>query len=707
MMTDVVSLRRAGRVAVLTIDNPPVNAMSASVRRGLLDRVRELRNDEAARAIVVLCAGRTFIAGADLKEFDTGVGEPSYRELFATVEQFPRPVIAALHGTALGAGAEFALACHYRCAVPDAKLGLPELTLGLIPGAGGTQRLPHLVGARQALEVILSATPVGAADAKAMGLIDRVITGDLATGAVAYAEELIASGAKPRPTAKLPLNTQGFDEAFIQQSLTAVRKKMRGQRAPDYAVEAVKAATQLPFEQGLNRETEIAQITLDSLESKALRHLFFAEREVARIPDLPESVQPRLINRVAIIGAGTMGTGIAIACADAGLRVEIVDANAEALSRGLGSVRKSYESSVARGRINPAQLEQRLALIHGATQLEDLADVDLVIEAVFEDIQLKKDIFKRLGASRCAEAILATNTSTLDLDEIAAASGRPQSVVGLHFFSPANVMRLLEIVRGKHTSPETLATALAIAKRLRKVGVVVGVCYGFVGNRMMLDGYVREADQLLLEGATPEQVDRVIEAFGFAMGPFKMNDMGGNDVALRARETTGIRRYRPSPYNETIDEMARLGRLGQKTGVGFYRYESGDRTPLDDARTPAIIAQVAQRFGIKQRAISDEEIQVRCVYPLINEGARILSEGIAYRSGDIDVIWTTGYGFPRFRGGPMFYADSLGLKNVYEEVRRLHALHGHYWEPAPLLAELAASGGTFAEWSKARKPSRS
>jgi 3-hydroxyacyl-CoA dehydrogenase len=326
---------------------------------------------------------------------------------------------------------------------------------------------------------------------------------------------------------------------------------------------------------------------------------------------------------------------------------------------------------------------------------------------VFEDLELKRVVFETLDGICRPGSVLASNTSTLDIDAIATATSRPEDVIGLHFFSPANVMRLLEIVRGRHTSPETLATALAIAKRLRKVGVVVGVCYGFVGNRMMLDGYVREADQLLLEGATPEQVDRVIEAFGFAMGPFKMNDMGGNDVALRARETTGIRKYRPSPYNETIDEMARLGRLGQKTGVGFYRYESGDRTPLDDARTPAIIAQVAQRFGIKQRAISDEEIQVRCVYPLINEGARILSEGIAYRSGDIDVIWTTGYGFPRFRGGPMFYADSLGLKNVYEEVRRLHALHGRYWEPAPLLAELAASGGTFAEWSKARKPSRS
>ena len=702
-MGDVVSQRREGAVAVLTIDNPPVNAMSASVRRGLLEGMRALRSAADVRAVVIVCAGRTFVAGADLREFDTGVGEPSYRELFATVEGFAHPVVAALHGTALGAGVEFALACHYRCAVAEAKLGLPELTLGIIPGAGGTQRLPRLVGARQALEFILNAAPVAAAEAQRIGLLDRIITGDLAAGAIAYARELIASGAKPRPTSAMRADTSGFDEASIQQSLAAVRKKFKGQHAPDQAVEAVKAAIELPFEQGLQREAEIAALTLDSLESKALRHLFFAEREAARIPGLPESVRPRPINRVAIIGAGTMGSGIAIACADAGLSVQIVDANAESLGRGLANIRKGFESSVARGRITAQQLSERLALIHGRTQLEELADVDLVIEAVFEDLQLKKDIFGKLGASGCADAILASNTSTLDLDEIAAVSGRPESVVGLHFFSPANVMRLLEIVRGARTSPETLATAMAVAKRLRKVGVVVGVCYGFVGNRMMLDGYVREADQLLLEGATPEQVDRVIEDFGFAMGPFKMNDMGGNDVALRARETTGIRAQRPSPYNETIDEMARLGRLGQKTGVGFYRYEAGSRSPLHDARTDEIIEQVARRFGVKRRgSISDAEVQLRCVYPLINEGARILEEGIAYRAGDIDVIWTTGYGFPRFRGGPMFYADAIGLKNVYEEIRRLHALHGRYWEPAPLLARLAESGGTFAEWSKTR-----
>ncbi|MGH8328621.1 MAG: 3-hydroxyacyl-CoA dehydrogenase NAD-binding domain-containing protein, partial [Steroidobacteraceae bacterium] len=512
---------------------------------------------------------------------------------------------------------ELALACHYRCAVPEAKLGLPELTLGIIPGAGGTQRLPRLIGAGKALEFILNAAPVGAEKAREIGLVDRVIKGDLTAGALAWAQELIASGAQPRRTSAMTADTTGFDEAFIEKSLAAVRKKLRGQRAPDRAVEAVKAATGASFEAGLKTEGRIAQETLDSLESKALRHLFFAEREVARIPGLPKSVQPHPLNRIGIIGAGTMGGGIAMACADAGLSVVLLDNTAEALSRGLGNIGKNYARSVQRGRITEAQREQRLALIRGGTDLAELNDVDLVIEAVFEDMQLKKDIFAKLARMRCADAILASNTSTLDLNEIAAVSGRPESVVGLHFFSPANVMRLLEIVRGERTSPETLATALSVAKRLRKVGVVVGVCYGFVGNRMMLDGYVREADQLLLEGATPEQVDRVVQAFGFAMGPFTMNDMGGNDVGLRARETIGIREHRPGPYNEAVDEMARLGRLGQKTGLGFYRYEAGRRTPLHDDKTGEILAQVAQRFGIKRRTISDEEVQVRCVYPLI------------------------------------------------------------------------------------------
>jgi 3-hydroxyacyl-CoA dehydrogenase len=713
-MAQTTCIAREGSLAIITVDNPPVNALSANVRAGLLAAIESLGRDPSVEALLIVCAGRTFIAGADIREFDAGIAEPTARAVLNAVERCPRPVLAALHGTALGAGAELALACHYRCAVPAAKIGLPELTLGIIPGAGGTQRLPRLIGARRALELILDATPMGAEEAHRIGLVDRLISGDLTAGATTYARELIAKHARPRPTSAMRVDTDGFDDAFVEQCLTAAHKRMRGQHAPDLAAEAVRAAAQLPFEEGLEREAQIARRQVQSDEAKALRHLFFAERAVARVPGLPESAHPLTVQRVAIIGAGTMGSGIAAACADAGLSVELVDTGAEALSRGLAAIRTIYQSGVARGRLTAEQMTERLALIHGALALEAVNDVDLVIEAVYENLELKKQIFGRLASLDCASAILASNTSTLDLDEIAAASGRPESVVGLHFFSPAHVMRLLEIVRGRDTSGEALATALAFAKRLRKIGVVVangpaerpGHSFGFVGNRMMLEGYLREADQLLLEGAAPDQVDRVLEAFGFAMGPFTMSDMAGLDVALRARETSGIRAQRPSPYHELADELARRGRLGQKSGAGFYRYEAGGRAPLPDPQTTALAEEMAHRFGIGRRTVNDEEIEARCVYPLINEGAKILSEGIAYRPGDIDVIWTTGYGFPRFRGGPMFYADTLGLRNVYEEIAslraRLPARLGHYWQPAPLLKELAESGRTFGEWSNER-----
>jgi len=718
-----ISVRREDALAIVTVDNPPVNAMSASVRAGLLAAIETLGRDPAVEALLIVCAGRTFIAGADIREFDTGLIEPPARQVLNAVERCPRPVIAALHGTALGAGAELALACHYRCAVPAAKIGLPELTLGMIPGAGGTQRMPRLIGARRALDLILDATPMGAEEAHRIGLVDRLISGDLTGGAVAYARELIEQHAPPRPTSAMRVDTDGFDDAFIEQRLAAARKRMRGQRAPELAAEAVRAAAQLPLEEGLDREAQIARRQMQSDEAKALRHLFFAERAAARVPGLSESTRPLTVQRVAIIGAGTMGSGIAAACADAGLSVELIDAEPQALSRGLTAIRTIYESAVARGRLTAEQMAERFALIHGGLALEAVNDVDLVIEAVYENLELKKQIFGRLASQRCASAVLASNTSTLDLDEIAAASGRPESVVGLHFFSPAHVMRLLEIVRGRRTSGEALATALAFAKRLRKVGVVVANSsaeragahsahsFGFVGNRMMLEGYLREADQLLLEGAAPDQIDRVVEAFGFAMGPFTMSDMAGLDVALRSRESSGIRAHRPSPYHEVSDELARRGRLGQKSGAGFYRHEGGSRAPLPDRETTAVIKQVAERFGIERRTVNDAEIEARCVYPLINEGAKILAEGIAYRPGDIDVIWTTGYGFPRYRGGPMFYADLLGLKNVYEEIARLHARLDaqlqarldQYWRPAPLLKELAESGRTFAQWSNERQ----
>lgn len=697
-MNQVVSVERRGRVAVVTVDNPPVNAMSAAMRQGLLDAFTQLKGDSSVGAVVLAASGRTFVAGADLKEFDTGVESPAYYDVFALIENLAAPVVVALHGTALGAGVEVALACHYRCASRDAKLGLPELTLGIIPGAGGTQRLPRLIGAKAAAEFILGAAPVGAEQAQKLGLIDRVIDGDLLGGAVKYADELIAANAPTRPTAARKVDTAGFDDVFISSALAGAAKRMRGQRAPEVAIEAIRTATETSLANGLKREKALGDAALASTESKALRHLFFAEREVARIPGLPESVKPRNIERVGIIGAGTMGRGIAIACADAGLSVVLLDTASEALQRGLDAIRVNYEGSVQKGRITGEQMSARLKAIDGQTQMEKLADVDLVIEAVFENMDLKKQIFGRLGKICRPNAILATNTSTLDVNTIAEFSGRPAEVVGLHFFSPANIMRLLEIVRGAKTSQEVLATAIALAKRLRKVGVVVGVCYGFVGNRMMLEGYFREADQLLLEGATVEQIDRVIENFGFAMGPWKVNDMAGNDVSTKSREAPGVRDGKPLPYHSVVDALVQAGRLGQKAGKGFYRYEDG-RTALHDSETNAIVERVAKSLSIARRKIEDHEVETRCIYPLINEAAKILEDGIAYRASDIDVIWTTGYGFPRFRGGPLFYADTIGVKKVYEEVVRLYKLHGHYWKPAALLEQLAKSDGTFSGWA--------
>jgi 3-hydroxyacyl-CoA dehydrogenase len=532
-----------------------------------------------------------------------------------------------------------------------------------------------------------------------MGLIDRVIEGDPLTAGLAYLEELLASGAAPRPTRDRAVDARGFDNDFVAKSLAAAAKRMRGQEAPRWAAEAISAAVQLPFDAGLRREGEIAHHSEFSAESKALRHLFFAERAVSRVPGLAETVVARPISRVGVIGAGTMGGGIAVAFADAGIPVQLIESGPELLERGLTRIRATIESSVTRGRITREQAQERIASIEGSVEFERLASADLIVEAVFEDLALKKRIFRDLGRVARREAVLATNTSTLDLNEIAVESRRPQDVVGLHFFSPANVMRLLEIVRGAETSPATLATAIAVGKKLRKVGVVVGVCYGFAGNRMMMEGYLREADQLLLEGATPEQVDRVIEGFGFAMGPFVMSDMAGNDVGFKARETVGIRAQRPAPYHEVSDELARLGRLGQKSGSGFYRYEPGDRTPHPDPDVIALAERLAQKFGIRRRAaIPDDEVALRCVYPLINEGARILEEGIVARASDLDVIWTTGYGFPRFRGGPMFHADSIGLSDVYARIARLHGLHGDYWKPAPLLEQLARQNSSFARW---------
>ena len=697
-MTDTVHYEVNDGIALLRVDNPPVNAMNQAMRIGLRDGIRAAAADAKVRAVLILAAGRTFIAGADLKEFDTGVNEPDHNLIFAELEDCPKPVVAAMHGTALGAGVELALACHYRCAVPGAKLGLPELTLGIIPGAGGTQRLPRLIGARRALKFILDARPVGADDALALGIVDKVLDGDLEASALTWVRELLEQKASPRPTSRMAVDTDGFDEAFLDECRKQAARFMRGQQAPERLIEAIRAGIDLGFDAGLRREREIGDAALASEESRALRHVFFAEREVSRIPGLDAGTERREIGSVGIIGAGTMGGGIAMNFANVGIPVTIIDASPDALERGLAVVRKNYEVSVKRGRLSADDLEKRMGLITPAQDYGALADVDLVIEAVFEDMRLKKQIFRELERVCRPDAILATNTSTLNINDIAAAISRPEQVIGLHFFSPANVMRLLEIVRAEKTSARTLASCVDVAKRIRKVGVVVGVCYGFVGNRMMLQGYFREADQMLIEGATPEQVDRVMYDFGFAMGPFAVSDMAGLDVGYKARLAVNAARHYPEPYHTVADSLAARGWLGQKTGSGFYCYEAGDRTPKHNPEVAVVIEGHAERLGIERREISDEEVLVRCVYPLVNEGARILEEGIAYRAGDIDVIWTSGYGFPRYRGGPMFYGDTVGLREVCAAVTDYHERLGEYWKPAPLLERLAADGGSFGDW---------
>jgi 3-hydroxyacyl-CoA dehydrogenase len=695
-MSDCLNYEQRNGIAVLTVDNPPVNALGQVVRAALIDGIRRAVEDDKARAVLIRCAGRTFIAGADIREFDTGIGEPDCRVLFSVIERCPKPVVVAMHGTALGAGVELALACHYRCATADAKLGLPELTLGIIPGAGGTQRLPRLIGAAKALKFIMEARPVSGREAREIGLIDYLVEGDLADGALAWARELLDAGAAPRVTADLAVDGQGFDDAYIDACRQQAARTMRGQQAPERLVDAIRAAVELDFEAGLDRETQIGEEALRSDESKSLRHVFFAEREVARIPGLDPGIEAGTVAKVGIIGAGTMGGGIAMNFANAGIPVTILDAGAEVLEKGMAAIRRNYENSVKRGRLAETDLEQRMALIAPGSDYAELADADLVIEAVFEDMALKKEVFSRLSGVCRPDAILATNTSTLDIDEIASVVSRPEQVVGLHFFSPANVMKLVEIVRTARTSQQVLATSLGVARRIRKVGVVVGICYGFVGNRMMLDGYFREADLLLLEGATPEQVDRVLYEFGFAMGPCAVNDLGGMDIGYKARLPIKSAGLRPAPYHEAADALAVNGLLGQKSGAGFFRYEPGDRTPRPNPDAGALIAETAKRFGIERREVSDSEVLERCIYALINEGAKILEEGTAYRAGDIDVIWIYGYGFPRFRGGPMFHADTVGIGRVFDAVSDYHRRFGDSWKPAPLLETLAKSGGTFS-----------
>ncbi len=707
-MNNLVNLTTQDGVAVITINNPPVNALSPGVPEGLVAALDAAEKDPGARAIVIIGGGRTFIAGADIKELELaaagrGSGPPEFHAILARIEDSSKPVVMAIHGTALGGGNEVAMAGHYRVAVPDAQIGQPEVNLGIIPGAEGTQRLPRLVGVAAAMDLCVSGKPIRAPEALKLGLIDRVIEGDLLTGAVAFARETADSGAPLRKTRELSdkLGSEFVDASIFSAGRDQARKTRRNMIAPLKVVDAIEAAVNLPFEEGCQKEREIFEECIGTDQARALIHAFFAERAVSKIPDIPKDTPVYNIRQVAIIGAGTMGGGIAMACANAGLSVLLKDVEQGALDRGTATIRKNYDASVKKGRFSQQIMDQRMALIHPQLTYDGFEQADLILEAAVEKMELKKRIFAEIDKIAKPDCVLATNTSTLDIDEIASATSRPRSVIGLHFFSPAHVMRLLEIVRGKATSKEVVATALAAAKKLGKVGVVVGNCRGFVGNRMMLP-YMREAQFLVEEGATPEQVDRALTDFGMAMGIFAVDDMGGIDVQWHVLEESKHLRKPGARVPLVLNKLFHMGRLGQKTGAGWYRYGE-DRKPVPDAEVHALIDTTAREGGIARRRISDEEIVERGLYIMINEGAKILEEGYALRAADIDVIYLTGYGFPAYRGGPMWYADTVGLKKVRDRIREFQAQHGEFWEPAPLLNQLADRGETFADWDRSRE----
>ncbi len=695
-MSELIHLEKQGDVAVLTIDNPPVNPISSDVCAGLAERFAEVAADDSVAAVVLTGAGRAFVAGADIREFGKprDPNKPGLRDVAMQIEDMEKPVVAAINGACAGGGLELALGCHFRLASPGAQIGLPEVNLGLIPGAGGTQRLPRVIGAEAALDAILGGRLMPAPQAKAMGIVEDVIDGDIVAAAVDYARKAAADGVElPRASKR----TDKIDESKKNMGLfddrrKAIARRYRGFEAPFYAIDAVEAAVTLPFDEGMKKEREIADITVASTQSAAQRYLFFAEREALKIPDIPKDTPTKDIKKAAIVGAGTMGGGISMCFANVGIPVTIIDESQEALDRGLGRVRNNYEVSVKRGSMKAEDVDKRMGLLTGSTDIKDVADADIIIEAVFEEMNLKKEIFKKLDEHAKDGAILATNSSALDIDQIAAVTKRPEVVIGTHFFSPANVMRLLENVRASKSSPETIATVMKLGQTLRKQPVLAGLCPGYIGNRI-LRVYLREADELVFEGALPQQIDKVIYDFGFAMGPYAVRDMAGTDVGYQARKLAGTNERQYILNDRLCDE----GRLGQKTGAGYYRYEEGSRTPIPDPYVENMIEEVSKELGITRRAISDEEILERIIYPMINEGAKIVDEGYALRASDIDVAYVHGYGFPRYRGGLMFYADTIGPDKVYEAMERFHKARGDIMEPSKLLEKLAKEGGKFTE----------
>lgn len=701
-MSEPVQITKNGEVAVVTIDNPPVNAISPAVQQGISRAMEQIDGDPSVKAAVMIGAGRTFIAGADINEFVKMTSGQTKRSNFLPallkIEDCRVPVVAAIHGMALGGGLEVAMACHYRVASPDARVGQPEVNLGIIPGAAGTQRLPRLAGIAKAVDMCTTGRPISAREALQAGILDQLIEGDLLAGAVAFARNLEGKPAPKTRERQGKLGTPAENAPIFAAARDSVRKKQRGLAAPLAAIDAIEAGTKLPFEKGCEEEARLFDQCLYSDQSKALIHVFFAEREVAKIPDVPKETPVRPVNSVAIVGAGTMGSGIAMVFANAGIPVTLKDADQAAIDRGLANIHKNYAMSVQRGRFTQEYVNERLKMITPTLHYESFADADLVIEAVFENMALKKEIFAQLNDVCKPGAILASNTSTLDLDEIATVTTRAESVIGTHFFSPANVMKLLELVRGRQTSREAIATCMQLAKKIGKVAVLVRNGWGFAGNRMFMP-YLSEAQFLVEEGAAPEEVDAALTNWGMAMGPLAVSDLGGLDVAYRVRQE---RRHARKPgERETFVEakLCEMGRLGQKNGKGWYAY-SDDRRATVDPEVTALVRKWSIEAGIPQRKISAEEIVDRCIYRLVNEGAQILDDGVALRAGDIDTIYLNGYGFPAFRGGPMWYADTVGLKKVYERVQEFHRQHGAIWRPAPLLEELAQAGQKFAEFQR-------
>ena len=701
-MSELVHYTTDKDIAIITIDNPPVNALGRGVPEGIESGVERANADDAIKAAVLIAAGKTFIAGADINMFvEMTSGKGGKIDLLPTllkIEDSRKPVVVALHGNALGGGLEVAQACHYRLIAPGTRVGQPEVSLGIIPGAGGTQRLPRLAGVAKAVEMCTTGKPVTAPEALEAGIVDKIVEGDLLAGAIAFAREIASKPVRKTRDRNEKLGTPEQNAPIFAGARDTVRKKQRGLPAPLAAIDAIEAATKLPFDKGCLEEARLFDTCLYTDESKALIHIFFAEREVTKVPDIPKDLPLIPVNSIAIVGAGTMGTGIAMVFANAGIPVVIKDSEQAALDRGLANIQKNYATSVKRGRFTPQQVDERMKLIRPTLSWGEFADADMVIEAVFETMPLKKEVFAELDRVCKRGAILSSNTSTLNIDEIAASTSRPEAVIGMHFFSPANVMRLLEVVRGRKTGKDVIATCMQLSKKIGKVGVLVGNCRGFVGNRMFLP-YIREGQFLVEEGATPEAVDGALTEWGMAMGPLAVGDLGGLDIAYRIRkeyrslEKPGTRQ----PYLE--DHFVEMGRLGQKTGSGWYKYDA-DRRASTDPEVAELVRKWRAEAGTTQRQISAQEIVERCVYSLINEGARILEEGYALRAGDIDTIYVNGYGFPGFRGGPMWYAGAVGLKNVYERVAEFHREHGHIWEPAPLLKQLADEGKTFADYQR-------